>query len=135
MTSGPAAAARCRGGLRRSAEVKGKEANRDLVLAVTLALWALAAWLLYPLIRLDRVDMSNVIPYLYRAALGLTLLIIFLGKTLFDLIFPWVHGKKLPILNSLLLTLYALGLGGGIIFMIIRIAILYLKSRQPGVPF
>ena len=112
-----------------------KKANRDLVLAVTLALWALAAWLLFPLINFDKIDMSNVIPYLYRSALGLTLMIIFLGKTLFDLIFPWVQGKKLPVMNSLFLTLYALGLAAGIVFMIIRIALLYLKNRQAGVPF
>jgi hypothetical protein len=109
--------------------------DRGWVIALTLALWVLAAWLLYPLVNLDRVDMSNVKPYLYRSALGLTLLIIFFGKTLFDLIYPWVHSKKLPRLNAALLTLYAAAVAGGIIFMIIRMAMLAMKNRSGGFPF
>ncbi len=108
---------------------------RGWVIGLTLALWVLAAWLLYPLINLDQVDMSNVKPYLYRSALGLTLLIIFFGKTLFDLIYPWVYSKKLPRLNAFLLTLYVTVLGGGIIFMIIRMAALAMKNRRGGFLF
>ncbi len=109
--------------------------DRGWVIALTLALWILAAWLLYPLVNLDRVDMSNVKSYLYRSALGLTLLIIFFGKTLFDLIYPWVYSKRLPRLNVALLTLYAAALGGGIIFMIIRMAALAMGSRRGGFLF
>ena len=109
--------------------------NKPWTVALILALWALAAWLLYPLVNLDRVDMSNVKPYLYRSALGLTLLIIFFGKTLFDLIYPWVYSKKLPRLNAALLILYAIGLSGGIIFMILRMAALAMKNRGGGFLF
>ena len=109
--------------------------DRGRALALTLALWILAAWLLYPLVNLDRVDMSNVKSYLYRSALGLTLLVIFFGKTLFDLIYPWVYSRKLPRLNAVLLTLYAAALGGGIIFMIIRMAALAMRSRRGGFLF
>lgn len=109
--------------------------TKPWTIALTLALWALAAWLLYPLVNLDRVDMSNVKPYLYRSALGITLLIIFFGKTLFDLITPWVHGKKLPRLNAVLLILYSGALGAGLIVMIIRMAALAMRSRGGGVLF
>ena len=109
--------------------------DRGGTLALTLVLWILAAWLLYPLVNLDRADMSNVKPYLYRSALGLTLLIVFFGKTLFDLIYPWVYSKKLPRLNAVLLALYAVALGGGIIFMIIRMAALAMRSRRGGFLF
>ena len=105
------------------------------MIALTIALWLLAAWLLYPLVNFDRVDMSNVKLYLYRSVLGLTLLIIFFGKTLFDLIYPWVYSTKLPRLNAALLTLYAAALGGGIIIMIIRMAALAMKSRSGGFLF
>jgi len=109
--------------------------DRPWTVALILALWALAAWLLYPLVNLDRVDMSNVKPYLYRSAFGITLLIIFFGKTLFDLVYPWVHGKKLPRLNAALLILYAGALGAGLIVMIIRMAALAMKSRGGGFLF
>jgi hypothetical protein len=112
-----------------------KARDKGWVIALTLAFWALAAWLLYPLINLDRVDMSNIKPYLYRSLFGLTLLIIFFGKTLFDLIYPWVYSKKLPRLNAALLTLYAAALGGGIVFMIIRMTALAMKNRGGGFLF
>jgi len=112
-----------------------KTRDRGWVIVLTLAFWALAAWLLYPLVSLDRVDMSNVKTYLYRSALGLTLLIIFFGKTLFDLIYPWVYSKKLPRLNAALLILYAIGLSGGLVFMIIRMAMLAMKDRSGGFLF
>lgn len=112
-----------------------KTRDRGWAIALTLALWAIAAWLLYPLIHLDRVDMSNVKATLYRSALGLTLLIIFFGKTLFDLIYPWAYSKKLPRLNAALLTLYIAALGGGIIFLIIRMAALAMNNRRGGFLF
>lgn len=112
-----------------------KKSDKSLAVLVTIVLWILAAWLLYPLVQLDRVDMSNVKSYIYRSALGLTLLIIFFGKTVLDLIFPWVHSKKLPLLNTILLTLYALALSGGIIFTIVRIITVYFKNQKKGFVF
>lgn len=109
--------------------------NKPWAVALTLALWAVAAWLLFPLANLDRVDMSNVKATLYRSAFGLTLLLIFMGKTLFDLIYPWVQGKKLPLLNAALLALYAVALGGGIVFMVLRMAVLAMKDRGGGFLF
>jgi len=79
--------------------------------------------------------MSNVKSYIYRSALGLTLLIIFFGKTVFDLVFPWVHSKKLPLLNTILLALYALALSGGIVFTIVRIITVYFKNQKQGFIF
>ncbi len=110
--------------------MKPDKIDRRIVLAFTLALWIITAWFLYPLISLDRVDMSNVKPFLYRSVLGLTLLIIFFGKTMFDLIYPWVVGRKLPVMNVVFLTLYALAISGGIVFLLIRIALLYMRNRQ-----
>ncbi len=102
---------------------------------MVVVLWVLAAWFLYPLVNLDKVDMGNVKPYLYRSAFGLTLLIIFFGKTLHDLIFPWVHSRTIPRLNALLLGVYLFLLSGGILYMLIRMALLFIKSRQQGMPF
>lgn len=109
-----------------------KKPDKSLAVLVTIVLWILAAWLLYPLVQLDRVDMSNVKSYIYRSALGLTLMIIFFGKTVFDLIFPWVHSKKLPLLNTIFLAFYALALSGGILFTILRIVTVYLQNQKQG---
>ncbi len=106
--------------------------DRRIVTGFVLLLWAATAWLLYPLVVLDKVDMSTVKPTLYRSALGLTMLIVFFGKALFDLVYPWVVGRKLPVRDSILLTLYLLALTSGVIFMAIRMMLLLLKSRQQG---
>jgi hypothetical protein len=115
--------------------MKPDKVDRRIVLAFTLFLWVVTAWLLYPLITLDRIDMSNVKQYLYRSSLGLTLLIIFFGKTLFDLVYPWIVGRKLPVLNAVLLSLYLTALSLGIIFLVIRLAFLLVGNRQGGVIF
>ena len=115
--------------------MKTKTPNREIGIVLTIVLWLVTAWLLYPLVNLDNVDMSNVKEYLYRSALGLTIMIIFFGKTLFDLIYPWVTSRKLPLINIVFLTIYGIALSGGIILLIIRIAVLYMKTRQKGLIF
>lgn len=112
--------------------MKPDKVDRRIVTAFILVLWVATAWLLYPLVVLDRVDISNVKSYLYRSALGLTMLIVFFGKALFDLIYPWVVGRKLPLRDAVLLTLYLLALTGGVIFMVVRMTLLLMKSRQAG---
>lgn len=112
--------------------MKPDKIDRGIVTAFVLILWVAAAWLLYPLVALDRVDPSNVKAFLYRSVLGLTLLIVFFGKTLFDLIYPWVVGRKIPRRDAALLTLYLLALTFGIIFMVIRVVLVYMKSNRPG---
>jgi hypothetical protein len=83
-------------------------------------LWIVIAWLLYPLINLDTVQMENAKEYLYRSAFGIILMLIFFGKTVFDLLFPQVTYRKIPLMNTIFLTLYAFVLAGGIIFMVLR---------------
>jgi hypothetical protein len=115
---------------KRRTGLKPDKVDKRIVLGFTLILWLATAWLLYPLISLDRVDMSNVKSYLYRSGLGLTLLMIFFGKTLFDIIYPWVVGRKIPVANAVFLTLYLLALTGGIIFLILRLVVLLMQGRQ-----
>ena len=112
-----------------------RQGRRGWAIALTAALWMLAAWLLLPLVHLDRVDMSNVKETLYKSALGITILIIFFGKTMFDLIDPWVSSRKLPRGNAALLILTTIALTGGIVFMALRMAVLAAKSRGGGFPF
>jgi len=50
--------------------MKPDKVDKRIVLAFTLLLWVVTAWLLYPLVALDRVDMSNIKLYLYRSVLG-----------------------------------------------------------------
>ena len=98
----------------------------------TIILWIITAWLLYPLVVLDRVEMTNVKEYLYRSAIGIAIMLILLGKTIFDLLFPQFVTGKVPLVNTIFLTLYSLAIAGGLIFMVSRMIVLYLKNNDSG---
>jgi len=109
--------------------------KKELKLVLVIVIWLIAAWLLFPLINLDTVNMENAKEYLYRSAAGLTIMIIFFGKTIIDLIFPQVTLKRMPLLNTILLAIYSLAIASGIVFMIVRMAVLYVKSKKSGFLF
>ena len=115
--------------------MKSREAKKKFALVLTLLLWIAAAWLLLPLVMLDTVTMANAKLYLYRSSAGVTILLIFFGKTVFDLLFPHAVNKKMSTVNTVFLALYAVALASGIVFMIIRMVLVYLKNRQTGFIF
>ena len=109
--------------------------NKGITVGFVVFLWIVTAWLLYPLMILDSVDMENAKEYLYRTALGIAIMIIFYGKTIFDLLFPDVCSKRMPRWNSVFLIVYSFILGGGIVFMFVRFVMLFLKSQKRGLIF
>ncbi len=115
--------------------IKFLSLKKEITIALIVFLWLITAWLLYPLINLDTVNMENAKEYLYRSAAGLTIMIIFFGKTVIDLLFPQVTFKRMPLLNTIFLTIYSLAVASGIIFMVVRMAILYVKSKKSGFLF
>jgi len=109
--------------------------KKEITFVLVIILWVVTAWLLYPLISLDSVDMENAKEYFYRTAAGITIMVIFYGKSIIDLFFPLFSSRKMPRLNTIFLCIYSLVLAGGIIFMVTRIVVLYLKSREGGFLF
>jgi len=94
-----------------------------------LSVWAVTAWLLYPLIfRLITVESAK--EYFYRSAAGIVLMIIMFGKTLFDLLFPQELSRRRSAFNIAFLTLYTIAMAGGIIFILLRILMLYLNENS-----
>lgn len=101
-------------------------------IAALVLVWAFTAWLLYPLIFLEAPTLHEATKYFYRSALGIIIMIILFGKTVFDLFFPLDTSRKKATLQVVFLTVYALLMAGGIIFMLARILLLYLKSDSQG---
>jgi hypothetical protein len=95
-----------------------------------LLVWAFTAWLLYPLIVLDTVDLRSSLEYFYRAAGGVVIMIILFGKTVVDLLFSQDLSRKKSYLYITFLTVYSIALAGGVIFMAIRILLLYLNKNS-----
>jgi uncharacterized membrane protein YhdT len=113
-------------------------AQRGTRIALFIIIWAIIAWLFYPLLVLDSTTTVNAKEYFYRSAIGIGLMIIMFGKTLTDLLFPLDISQKKALSYTIFLTLYSLTLAGGIIYMIARVIAVYLKSStstNTGLPF
>jgi hypothetical protein len=91
--------------------------------------WIVTAWLLVPLITLDKVELRRSTEYFFRSAAGTVLMIIMFGKTIFDLLFPLDTSRRKNLLHIGLLTLYTIALASGIIFMCLRILMVYLNAN------
>jgi hypothetical protein len=103
--------------------------------AIMVLVWGITVWLIFPLVFLKDPSLKDATKYFYRSALGITMLIILYGKTLFDLFFPLDTSRGKTAAQVVFLTLYALGMTGGIIFVLFRIFALYIKGGNAGVNF
>jgi hypothetical protein len=103
--------------------------RQKVINAVALVtLWAATAWLLYPLI-FRLITPFTAKEYFYRSAVGIILMLIMFGKTVFDLLLPQELTRKKSAWNMVLLSVYTIVMAGGIIFMLIRILALYLNKN------
>ena len=102
---------------------------------VILVLWIFTAWLFYPLFTLDAIQMANAKLYLFRAAIGIAIMLILFGKTIFDLFFPQSISETKSLLNTIFLAIYSFVIAGGIIYMVSRMIVLYIRSIDTGAPF
>jgi hypothetical protein len=101
-------------------------------IAVMVLVWGFTVWLIYPLVFLRDPKLQDASKYFYRSALGITMLIILYGKTLFDLFFPLDTSRGKTVAQVIFLALYALGMTGGIIFVLFRIFALFVKGGSAG---
>jgi hypothetical protein len=101
-------------------------------IAAYVLVWAVTAWLIFPLLFMSKVTLQEASKYFFRSALGIILLILLFGKTATDLFFPLDTSRRRSILQVVFLTVYALAMAGGIIFMLFRILALYLNSNSAG---
>lgn len=99
-------------------------------IAIFIAVWIFTAWLLMPLITLDKVELRSSLEYFYRASIGVVIMIILFGKTVTDLLFSQDLSRKTSALYVAFLTMYSIVMAGGIIFMAVRILGIYLNTSS-----
>ncbi len=109
-----------------------KKASQLITIVV---LWIFTVWLFYPLFTLSAIQMANAKLYLFRAAIGIAIMLILLGKTIFDLFLPLSSSGAKSLLNTIFLVIYSFFVAGGIIFMVGRMITLYIRSIDTGSPF
>ena len=118
-------------------KVRSSQYITRMRIVIFLSVWLFTAWLLMPLITLDKVDLRNSLEYFYRASAGVVIMIILFDKTVTDLLFSQDLSRKKSVLYVTFLTVYSLVLAGGIIFMAVRILLVFLNTSsafQPQTP-
>ena len=108
--------------------VKSSRFKKGIKVGFILILCVIIAWLFYPLITLNSVTIENSYKYFYRSMIGIAIMLILFGKTIFDLLFPQAISQKMSLLNTIFLTIYCMAMASAIIFVFSRMIALYIRS-------
>jgi len=104
------------------------EREKVVGLSTTLVLLLFAIWLVSPFLRIDRTDYTQAKVLGYRLALGLLILIIFVGKWAFDALAPQGLARKVSNAKAAALVFLSLVIMGFIVFVVAQATVVYLKS-------
>ncbi|MFO7979654.1 MAG: hypothetical protein R6V00_02335 [Candidatus Aminicenantes bacterium] len=96
---------------------------------IVIAMWIIAAWLLFPLLGIGSLDLENAKRYIFRSAGGTAILIILFGKTLFDLFFLKAESVKQSVFSVIFLTLYLFAIAGVLFYIVSRMIMVYVKTQ------
>lgn len=97
-------------------------------IALTAILLIFAIWLVSPFIHITRSTYAQREILVYRLALGLLILIAFLGKWAFDLLSPQGLALKVSNAKAAALVLMSLVILGFIVYVVGQATVLYLKA-------
>lgn len=95
---------------------------------IAIVLLGIAVILLEPFFKIDRSDYEKGASSVYRLAIGLTILLIYLGKWFFDVFSPQGLGYKVSGLKGALLIALAMVIMAFVVFIIIQAGSLYLTT-------
>jgi hypothetical protein len=102
--------------------------KKALTISVTALVLLIAVWLVSPFFRLDASDEAAGKINGYRLALGLTIMILFVGKSLWDVLAPQGLAKKVSNVKAIALVGVAIAVMGFIVWTVARAAAYYLGS-------
>ena len=102
--------------------------KKVLIIGLNALVLLFALWLVSPFFRLDASDEANGKINSYRLALGLTVMILFVGKSLWDVLAPQGLAKKVSNAKAIALVGLAIVVMGFIVLTVARAAAFYLGS-------
>ena len=104
------------------------DSKKVLVIALNTLVLLFAVWLVSPFFRLDASDAAAGKANGYRLFLGLMIMIVFVGKSLWDVLAPQGLARKVSNAKAIALVGLAIVVMGFIIFTVARAAAYYLNS-------
>ncbi|MEN6311673.1 MAG: hypothetical protein ABFD80_09090 [Acidobacteriota bacterium] len=102
--------------------------QKTIEITVTVVLLLIAVWLVSPFIRIDRSDYAHRDSLGWRLALGLTIMIVFIGKWAFDALAPQGLARKVSNAKAVALILLSLFVMGFVVYVIAQATVLFLKT-------
>ena len=102
--------------------------KKVLTISLTALVLVFAVWLVSPFFRLDASDEAAGRINGYRLALGLTIMILFIGKSLWDVLAPQGLAKKVSNAKAIALVGLTIVVMGFLVFTVARAAAYYLGS-------
>lgn len=104
--------------------------RRALGVSLTFLLIVFAVWLVSPFFSIDRSDYGHGREYGYRLALGVLIMIVFIGKWTFDVLAPQGLARKVSDFKAVGLIVLSLAVMGFIVFIVAQAASLFLRTAE-----
>jgi hypothetical protein len=98
--------------------------------AVTVVLILFAVWLVSPFVKIERSTYAQRNTLGYRLALGLMIMLIFVGKWAFDALAPQGLARKVSNAKAVALILLSMFIMGFVVFIVAQATVLYLKTAS-----
>ncbi len=105
-------------------------AKKAFDISLFVIVWIFTIWLIYPILTASSLDSWDTKTYFFRTIIGIAIMLVFFGKTIFDLFFPLDSSKNESLLQTIFLTLYGLIVVTGILYVAGRLVIFYFKSSN-----
>jgi quinol-cytochrome oxidoreductase complex cytochrome b subunit len=102
--------------------------KKALVISLTVLVLLFAVWLVSPYFTIDKSDANAGKITSYRLFIGLTIMIGFVGKSLWDVLAPQGLAKKVSNAKAVAIVVLAMVITGFVIFTVARAAAYYLDA-------
>lgn len=102
--------------------------KKALTWSLTAIVLLFAVWLVSPLFHIDASDEAHGRSYSYRLFLGLMIMIVFVGKALWDVLAPQGLAKKVSSVKAAALVALAIVVLGFVIFTLAKAIDFYLGT-------
>jgi predicted membrane channel-forming protein YqfA (hemolysin III family) len=102
--------------------------QKRMGIALTAAALMLAFWLVSPFIHLDKSDFGQGKILGYRLFVGLMIMLVFIGKSLFDTLAPQGLARRVSTAKGIALIVLTVLLTGFVIYIFGQATVLYLST-------
>ena len=99
--------------------------------AVNTVVIASAVWLLAPFLTIDAADARHPNVYVYRLALGLMILLLYLGKLAFDVFAPQGLAYRVSNIKAVAIIVFGMLILGFLVYVVFQAGALYLQNPPP----